>query len=128
LVRRGNLLHMKPLSLLFALAMFGLLGCSTPSHTNFVPKSQGTVRDIDIRSAEFGTGTNVADVTGRVIHLLRSDTSGFMAGTEALEIDPLPYSSKCLIIDYYYQNKPYRFAVVGKQHVSYELLVKNATR
>jgi len=33
-----------------------------------------------------------------------------------------------LIIDYSYHGKPYRFAVVNQQHVSYELLIKNARK
>lgn len=84
------------------------------------------IRDIDIRAATFGTGTHTADVTDRVIHLLQSDPAGFSARADTLGVDPLPYSNKCLIIDYYYKGKPCRFAVVGQQHVSYKLLLKKA--
>jgi hypothetical protein len=84
------------------------------------------VRDIDISFVSFGSGTQVADVTDRVIHLLRSDAAGFEARADILGVDPLPHGGKCLIVDYSYQNKRYRYAVANQQHVSYELLLKNA--
>jgi hypothetical protein len=84
------------------------------------------VGDIDIRSAIFGTGTKVSDVTDRVISLLREDPAGFSARGDVLGADPLPYSNKCLVIDYYYAGKPYRFFVANQQYVSSALLVKNA--
>ncbi len=84
------------------------------------------VHDVDIRLATFGTGLHVADVTDRVIGLLRENEAGFSPTGHTLGVDPLPYTPKALVIDYYYQGEPYRFAVVGQQHVSYEMLVENA--
>ena len=116
------------LTFFLSILVLALAGCSTPRHKDTPLISRNAVRDVDIRSATFGAGTNVADVTERVIQLLRSDAAGFSARAEILGIDPLPYRTKVLVIDYYYKGKPHRFSVANQQHVSYELLVKNANR
>jgi len=115
---------MKSITLLSVVVLSLAMGCATPPR-HITPVSRGAVRDIDISYASFGSGTKVADVTDRVIELLRTEAAGFEARANVLGTDPLPYHSKCLIIDYSYQDKRYRFAVANKHHVSYELLLKN---
>ncbi|MFN7139233.1 MAG: hypothetical protein ACK4UN_07840 [Limisphaerales bacterium] len=125
---------MKSLLLLLPILVIAITGCATSTPSDQTARtaalrlhahSKNAVKDLDIRSAVFGTGLHVADVTDKVIELLRSEQAGFLARGDVLGIDPLPYSPKCLVIDYYFKGTPYRYFVVNQQYVDYDLLIKN---
>jgi hypothetical protein len=119
---------MKPLSLLLLIASLCLFGCaSSPKPNASAPAVQeaNVIRDVTIRSAVFGSGLKVADVTPRVIHLLHNEPAGFFARRDWLHVDPRPYKNKVLLINYEYKGKPFTLLVTD-QKVNYELLEEYA--
>jgi len=119
---------MKPFSLILLVVSLCLVGCaSSTKKSASVSPDERVIREVTVRSAIFGTGVEVADVTPRVIHLLRNEPEGFFARRDWLHVDPAPYKRKVLTITYEYQGKPHTLSVTD-QKVNYELLEKNAKR
>jgi hypothetical protein len=95
------------------------------------------VYDVRIELALFGSGTHLADVTDRVIQLLRSEpqaisantiinantVAGFTATAANLHIDPTPGKNKSLLIRYRYHDHERLFMVTGGQRASYAAMV-----
>jgi hypothetical protein len=82
------------------------------------------VNDVRIELALFGSGTHLADVTDRVVQLLRTQPQGFTARSDSLHIDPLPGKNKSLLIRYRYQDQERLFLITGGNRASYALLVE----
>ncbi len=110
-------------SLIIALFMFA--GCAAAPNPT---KGSKIVRDIEVQSAVFGSGANVADVTDRVVELLRSEPKGFTPRADWLRVDPLPYKRKSLAISYKYRGEPHLLVTSNQEKVSYDLLLKNAKK
>ena len=99
--------------------------------------SSGMVYDVRIELALFGSGTHLADVTDRVIELLRSEPQaisantaitpnmvmGFTATAANLHIDPTPGKNKSLLIRYRWHDHERLFMVTGGQRASYAAMV-----
>lgn len=64
------------------------------------PNLRSTNPPVTIQSAEFGMGKNVADVTARVIELMRDPPKAFVVNAQNLGQDPLPGKKKRLVIHY----------------------------
>jgi hypothetical protein len=116
------------LSIILLTASIGLVGCATSSNAPAVAANDRTVRDIYVRSAEFGSGIHIADVTDRVSELLRIEPGGFWARADWLRVDPIPYKAKSLVIDYDYKGHPCRIFINSPNKVTYDLLVENARK
>ena len=84
--------------------------------------------NVSIRSAEFGAGKNVVDVTERVRQLLRGPDDSFIADAKTLGADPLPGKKKQLIIRYDFGGSSGIMTVPGASSVSYRSLERNAGR
>jgi hypothetical protein len=82
------------------------------------------VNDVRIELALFGSGTHLADVTDRVVQLLRTEPQGFLARSDSLHIDPVPGKNKSLLIRYRYQDQERLFLITGGNRASYAALVE----
>jgi len=82
----------------------------------------GTVQDIRVELALFGSGTHLVDVTDRVAELLRDKPDGFTARAEWFHIDPTPGKNKSLMIRYRCRNQERYFVVTGGNRPSYAAL------
>jgi len=95
---------MKKLYLLVIGVPLLLAGCVVNSEqaTPSQPPSAATsaLSDISIISATYGSGTQYADVTGRVNYWLRQPDGEFFARPEWLKADPTPGWNKALVIVY----------------------------
>ncbi len=78
-----------------------------------------------IRSAVFGLGTRVADVTARVKELLNSQPEGFNINAQLLGIDPKPGKGKVLTVQYDYKGRTYIRTIPGGEQMSYQSLMEN---
>jgi hypothetical protein len=92
------------------------------------PPATAPAAEIVVTAALFGSGTKVADVTERVAGLLLSEPDGFIARSDRLHIDPLPYKAKALAITYEYKGRHCLFVVPAGGRVSSKLLIENAER
>lgn len=88
------------------------------------------IADVTVVSATFGKGARVADVTARVIELLRTQPDGFGADNKTLGADPLPRRKKQeqLTIQYRYQGADYISINAFGSSVSHQTLVDNALK
>ena len=93
-----------------------------------VPNTNPRIGELEILSARFGAGTNLVDVTARVVLLLHRESRGFAARVDWLGVDPAPYKTKSLVIVYYRAGKQNTFRAHEGRKVSYELLLATATR
>jgi len=84
---------------------------------------QRIVNDVIIEQAMFGSGTHLADVTDRVVQLLRAEPLGFTAQGDWLHADPAPGKNKSLLIKYVYRDKARLFMVTGANRASYSALI-----
>jgi hypothetical protein len=84
---------------------------------------QRIVNDVIIEQAFFGSGTHLADVTDRVVQLLRAEPLGFAAQGDWLHADPAPGKNKSLLIKYVYRDKARLFMVTGANRASYSALI-----
>jgi hypothetical protein len=125
---KGQKLTFMKLSLLLLIATLALAGCVTSSTPPPDTVNERSVRDVYVRSAQFGSGTHIADVTDRVAELLKREPGGFWARADWLRVDPLPGKAKSLLIDYDYKGKPFRISIVSPNKISYDLLVENARK
>ncbi len=78
-----------------------------------------------IRSAVFGLGTQVADVTARVKELLNNQPGGFVINAQSLGNDPNPGRGKVLTLQYDYQGQTYIRTIPGGNNISIQTLVGN---
>jgi hypothetical protein len=92
---------------------------NSQSADRFEPESPARVKDIEIEQALFGSGTHLADVTGRVVELLRTEPKGFTAREDWLHIDPAPRKNKSLLIWYRYKGKERMYVITGGVRASY---------
>ncbi len=83
---------------------------------------------LKIRSAEFGMGQKVTDVTARVEELLRAPADSFVADAKTLDSDPLSGKKKQLVIRYDYAGTNRVLKVSGGGRVSYRSLERNALK
>jgi hypothetical protein len=70
-----------------------------------------------------GTVGMLADVTDRVVQLLRSEPNGFTATADWLRIDPTPGKNKSLLIRYRLRQKEKFFMVTGGNRASFAALI-----
>ena len=94
--------------------------------TGVAQDSSPTIDQVRIVSARWGSGTNVMDVTARVIELLHREPSGFAARVDWLKSDPAPYKNKTLLITYDYSGRRSSYIATGGSKVTYDLLLANA--
>jgi hypothetical protein len=104
-----------------------VVGCASSPKPAATTQAENVINELTIRTATFGVGLKVKDVTPRVIYLLRNEPHGFSARKDWLHVDPAPYKRKVLTITYEYQGKAYTLAVTD-QLVNYDLLLKHAKR
>jgi len=95
----------------------------TPSASASHPDSGSLVKDLRVEVALFGSGTHLADVTDRVVELLRSKPEGFTAKAEWLRVDPAPGKNKSLMIRYRYHDQERVFLITGGNLASYVSMV-----
>lgn len=98
---------------------------SPPSETN---TNSPVSPAITVRSAEFGAGKNVSDVTARVAELLRTQPDGFMVNADTLGADPLPGKKKRLVVKYDYKGASHVLTIPGGKHLDQQTLVNNASK
>lgn len=117
--------------LVIAVAAVMLAGCAS-SPTQAAPPTAAhdtgkvaTVAGITVHSARFGTGTNVVDVTDRVVELLRTQPQGFTARADWFGNDPRPYKRKAIVILYDYKGASHIFLATDER-ITADLLIKNA--
>ena len=91
-------------------------------------KPGATGQIVTVRSADFGMGENVADVTSRVTELLRTRVDGFTADAKTLGADPLPGKRKRLVIRYDCKGTNFTLTVPGAKQVTYQALLKNTQK
>jgi hypothetical protein len=91
-------------------------------------KPGATGQIFTVRSADFGMGENVADVTSRVTELLRTRVDGFTADAKTLGADPLPGKRKRLVIRYDCNGTNFTLTVPGAKQVTYQALLKNTQK
>jgi len=94
------------------------------STTQPVSDAGSIVNDVRIELALFGSGARLADVTDRVVQLLRSEPNGFTARADWLHIDPVPGKNKSLMIRYRYHDQERLFLITGGNRVNYSALVE----
>jgi hypothetical protein len=78
-----------------------------------------------IRSAMFGLGTQVDDVTTRVKELLNSQSGGFIINAQSLGTDLGPGNGKALTVQYDYKGRTYIRVVPDGNNISYQILAGN---
>ena len=81
------------------------------------------VNDVRVELALFGSGSHLADVTDRVVQLLRSEPNGFLARADFLHNYPAPGKNKLLLIRYPYHDQERLFLITGGNRASYTALV-----
>jgi hypothetical protein len=84
--------------------------------------------NLTILSAEFGMGKQVTNVTARVIELLQTQPGGFTADAKSLGADPLPGKKKHLVVNYDYKGESHTLTIPAAKEMSYQSLVKNASK
>jgi hypothetical protein len=84
--------------------------------------------NLTILSAEFGMGKQVTNVTARVIELLHTQPDGFTADAKSLGADPLPGKKKRLVVNYDYKGDAFTLTIPAAKQMSYQSLVKNASK
>ncbi len=93
----------------FLCAALLVTGCAANSdRTTYSPQpgaQSPAIGNISIISATYGSGTQFADVTARVIYWLRSPDAEFFARPEWLKADPTPGWNKALVIVYTCQGR-----------------------
>jgi hypothetical protein len=129
--------RMKTAMMFVASAALFALGSGEPA--SFAPRADGKnivpatrpasdtgsmVKDVRVEVALFGSGTHLADVTDRVVQLLRSEPQGFTARADLLHIDPLPGKNKSLLIRYRYHDQERLYLITGGNRASYSALVE----
>jgi hypothetical protein len=80
---------------------------------------------LSVRAARFGSGTNVTDVTDRVVELLRTQPQGFTARADWFGVDPRPYKRKAIVILYEYRGSP-QVLLATEERITFDLLIENA--
>jgi hypothetical protein len=91
-------------------------------------KTDAALADITIQSATFGREGNLADVTEKVIDLLRAAPEGFLVNANTLEIDPEPGKKKQLKILYEYKGAKCELTIPTGTRLTSRALLKNAVR
>jgi hypothetical protein len=84
--------------------------------------------NLTILSAEFGMGKQVTNVTARVIELLQTRPGGFTADANSFRADPLPGKKKRLVVRYDYKGDTFTLTIPAAKQMSYQALVKNASK
>jgi hypothetical protein len=118
-------------ALAWLLCLFLATGCATSpeSTTKVVPldtSARTTPSNLTLVSAVFGAGTQFADVTPRVIDLLRQPDTTFAANRRWLQVDPAPDRNKTLVIVYEFRGRRHQFTVGKDGKVSLSLLQRHA--
>lgn len=91
-----------------------------------VPTPDAAMKDVRIELALFGSGTHLADVTDRVVELLRTQPQGFTARADWLKVDPAPGKNKSLLIRYRYHDQERTFMITGGNRAALAELVEDA--
>ncbi|MEP6664476.1 MAG: hypothetical protein ABJC04_12520 [Verrucomicrobiota bacterium] len=86
------------------------------------------IGELEIVSARYGVGTNIVDVTLRVIELLHRENTGFKVSPDWLKTDPAPYKNKALLIVYNSQGKPNIFNAPEGTRIKYQILLDSAEK
>ena len=111
--RRHVFLPGRTTLVLFALLAGLLAGCSR--------------NDVKIISAVYGSGTNFADVSGRVADLV-CQGPGFNADPGWLKVDPSPGWNKALVVIYQVNGHRHVFTAGEGDRVSAHILLEAARR
>jgi Protein kinase domain len=103
------------------------LGTARPA-PNVRPAQTNPRADLIVRSAQFGTGGKVVDVTARVVELLRTHPGGFTLDAKTLGADPLPGKRKLLTLRYDYQGTNWVLILPSASRVSRQALAGSARK
>lgn len=98
----------------------------TPTSTPSLPDNVTNMPGVKILSVKFGAGTNVVDVTAKVIELLNANTNGFMANWHTLKANPTPRRNRKITVQYDLNGSNYVLTIHGGSYLNSEVLMINA--